>query len=463
MKSDLKIISFPGELGEQIIVEIIPHRQNLRHSLVYAIKNSLHQEDMPLGKTNHGFTVPIRWAVSVRDSVNSMLTIVLSSYDNDSGDYLSSSELSVPVRLPIDLKPIIEKVELFAINTGEAEPWDEYIQGVSKIMVKTSARGVYGSIIKNISVNVEGINYKGYEITSQHLQNHGETTVTVKVTDSRGRVESLERTINVQAYNQPQINSLKITRSDEYSQEDSLGEYLKIDIDYNYSPLGFNTNITLLYRERGTDSYLTLGDYAQNMLYGTFDANKSFDVKAVLTDGIHTTEYETVVPSNNICIHINDRGNGIGLGCISDKQNAVEIAPNWDLYLKGKNILDWVYPLGSIYVSRNNTSPQSLFGGTWKALEARFLLGASSNYPAGSMGGNFTHTLKINEIPRHRHTGNSIFEGSSANYPQFTGQYVTKVWKTAYGVQDIGSYVGDSDAHNITPPYYSVYMWERTA
>ena len=35
-----------------------------------------------------------------------------------------------------------------------------------------------------------------------------------------------------------------------------------------------------------------------------------------------------------------------------------------------------VYPIGSIYMSVNDTSPASLFGGEWERLEGRFLLGA---------------------------------------------------------------------------------------
>lgn len=46
------------------------------------------------------------------------------------------------------------------------------------------------------------------------------------------------------------------------------------------------------------------------------------------------------------------------------------------------------YPVGSIYMSLSPTNPETLFGGTWQALdEGRVLIGANATYPVGSKGG----------------------------------------------------------------------------
>ena len=47
-----------------------------------------------------------------------------------------------------------------------------------------------------------------------------------------------------------------------------------------------------------------------------------------------------------------------------------------------RNFLDKTYPVGSIYLSLNSTSPASLFGGTWKQIKDRFLLAAGDTYAA---------------------------------------------------------------------------------
>ena len=39
-----------------------------------------------------------------------------------------------------------------------------------------------------------------------------------------------------------------------------------------------------------------------------------------------------------------------------------------------QEILNIIYPVGSIYMSTNSTNPSTLFGGTWKQIKDRFLL-----------------------------------------------------------------------------------------
>lgn len=66
------------------------------------------------------------------------------------------------------------------------------------------------------------------------------------------------------------------------------------------------------------------------------------------------------------------------------------------------NLLDIVYPVGSIYHSMSATSPASTVGGTWTQLKT-FLYGSTT---AKQTGGEATHTLTVNEMPAHAHTVN---------------------------------------------------------
>ena len=78
------------------------------------------------------------------------------------------------------------------------------------------------------------------------------------------------------------------------------------------------------------------------------------------------------------------------------------------------------YPIGSIFLSVNNTNPSQWFGGTWEQIKGRFLLGQGANvsnttnywgtynantcnFPNGEMGGEPTHTLTQHEMPSHSH------------------------------------------------------------
>lgn len=125
------------------------------------------------------------------------------------------------------------------------------------------------------------------------------------------------------------------------------------------------------------------------------------------------------------------------------------------------SLIDLVYPVGAVYISMNQTSPQTLFGGTWKQIQGRFLIGAGTAYPAGSTGGEATHTLTASEIPDHKHTfkytGQSVTTGvnSISLYQAASNQY------NAYSGGQSSNCGGQ--AHNNLPPYMAVYMWTRTA
>lgn len=74
--------------------------------------------------------------------------------------------------------------------------------------------------------------------------------------------------------------------------------------------------------------------------------------------------------------------------------------------------LNHVYPIGSIYISINDTNPATLFGGTWQQFgKGRTLVGVDENDNDFNIvqktGGEKTHQLTINELPSHTHVQNA--------------------------------------------------------
>lgn len=134
--------------------------------------------------------------------------------------------------------------------------------------------------------------------------------------------------------------------------------------------------------------------------------------------------------------------------------------------------INLIYPIGSIYITTKNISPENLFGGTWqKFSKGRCLIGEgviedntdnsfgqikSGDWTAyaGNNGGEISHILTINEMPSHRHNLNY---GSSAG-----GDRTGYVYSSASGSGPAAMHpTGGSTAHNNLPPYVVVYMWER--
>lgn len=124
------------------------------------------------------------------------------------------------------------------------------------------------------------------------------------------------------------------------------------------------------------------------------------------------------------------------------------------------------WPIGSIYMSVNSTSPANLFGGTWERISDTFLFAASSSYPAGSTGGEFAHTLTQSELPNY---SLSVTNGSNVIRSKTgTADAYVQTQSSGWGIPNWESKTvtvasgGSGAAHNNMPPYLSVWMWKRT-
>ena len=141
------------------------------------------------------------------------------------------------------------------------------------------------------------------------------------------------------------------------------------------------------------------------------------------------------------------------------------------------DVIGMIYPVGSIYISANSTSPAELFGGTWEQIKDRFLLACDDTYAAASTGGEAQHTLTQAEMPSHVHTpyadghaSNPSFRLLMGNDSWFNADYGTSYFRvTGYdnksykGFEALTSHAGGSEPHNNMPPYLAVYMWKRIA
>lgn len=82
--------------------------------------------------------------------------------------------------------------------------------------------------------------------------------------------------------------------------------------------------------------------------------------------------------------------------------------------LTATDLLTYMYPVDSIYMSTVNTSPATFLGGTWTQIQDTFLLASGSTYSNGSTGGSAGITLGSSNIPSHTHSVNSGTTGNQS-------------------------------------------------
>lgn len=122
------------------------------------------------------------------------------------------------------------------------------------------------------------------------------------------------------------------------------------------------------------------------------------------------------------------------------------------------------FPVGFVYSSYTNTSPGSIFGGTWTPITGRF-----PYFNAGTgTGGSNTHTLTANEMPSHAHTqyGKDAYdEARGAAALDTTRAGTANLFNNRLivtGTRSTDS-AGGNSAHNNMPAYQTLYAWRRTA
>lgn len=155
-----------------------------------------------------------------------------------------------------------------------------------------------------------------------------------------------------------------------------------------------------------------------------------------------------------------NQGNRISVTFLDEKIEGTDPSVLGSYYratpAKMQSILDYIYPVGSIYLSYSHVSPAQTFGGTWTRISNAFLWAVDASGEIGLTGGAKTHTLTVNELPSHSH--GSVYSGMASGTKN-TAWLASGGDKMAYGAL----YAGGGAAHNNMPPYIQVSAWRRTA
>lgn len=178
-----------------------------------------------------------------------------------------------------------------------------------------------------------------------------------------------------------------------------------------------------------------------------------------------------------------------------------------EVYPKSSNLinsqlLNLIYPVGSIYMSTNSKNPGEIFGGTWEAWgQGRAIVGVgtcndgttSKTFTNEQKVGEYNHKLSENEMPSHKHTTEDYYATSATAHMPYaaisvvndiaggetaSGNKVTIAYtKNSYYLpsdvhfptndfvygeasRDSGK-TGGSATHNNIQPSIACYMWKR--
>lgn len=308
------------------------------------------------------------------------------------------------------------------------------------------------------------------------------------------------------AYVPPKISNITAVRCLDSSgsvEDPYQGTYARVEFDWECDQnLGPNPAVITVAGE----SISTGGAYSGHVQYTIartrYSPELSYSISIVVQDNYDATTSSISLTTSEYCIDFKAGGKGVCVGGVATKDRTFECV--WPAEFPAgatiggasvvtvETLLDVIYPVGSIYMSVNNVSPQVFLGGTWERIYNRFLLAADDSVTGrhgSDTGGSATHTLTTSEMPSHSHNPGTLKASSNGSHVHSLPNWKnvgTDVVMTA-GLESWGSgdtprtinsgsagshehsitgstaNAGSGTAFSIMPPYLAVYMWKRTA
>ena len=456
-------------MGGSVMVTLAPASSGFKHKLKYSFGALANKTDglscggdfTSAGNTTVTFTPPTSLANQIPSATSGNCTLYCLTYDANGAQI--GSEVTKTITLNVPSYTPTATVAL----TGNNLLSSAYVKGKSTVTASITASSSYGATISSYSSTIDGETYTGQSFTTKVLSNGTKVDKTT-VKDSRGKTVTVDSaSITVYDYAAPVITAFTLARQ---STETTVIATLQGSVSSVNSKNAKTFQVTL----NGVTQTITSSSYTLNgtTTFTNVPTDSTLTATAKITDSYTSTTKEAVLPTVAVTLDFYKDGKGVAFGKVAETTDLLEVAWNGKfkknlnvegtLTFGGKTLLNWVYPVGSIYMSVNATSPATLFGGTWVQLKDRFLLGAGDSYTNGATGGEEAHTLSVDEIPSHNHPYGVYDASSTATLDiNHMATYSGKISSTGWGSHTL--YTGGGEAHNNMPPYLAVYMWKRTA
>jgi hypothetical protein len=366
------------------------------------------------------------------------------------------------------------------------------IKGLSTLEVTIPSAnkmaGVNSANPKNYVISIDNlsntVDYATNDIVTSvgTLTSSGTKRLNVRAYDSRNLSTLVYKDIIVYDYAKPVINA-STTRLNNFEAQTTLkvnGTFTKLTI--NNVDKNTMTKVQYRYREAGGtwSSWVTLnttvtsGKFTCSDVILSLDNTKSFDFEIQAVDKLQTNTGTCNV--------------GVGQAVFFISSNKKECYINGNQVLKTSDkptirneLIEALYPVGSVYTSVNATSPEVLFGGKWTKIDGCFLwattntpktTGGSRTTDASSISTTGSTALTVDQIPSHSHYTSQVYGAGGSGIDFSVGTTKSERVESAGNywwnwTASTGGGKGHSHSmahtHTYMPPYFEVYMWYRTA
>lgn len=485
-------------LGAATTITITRAASSFTHTLTYKFGSASGTIVTKTNKTSVSWTPPLDLAKQIPNTTSGTCTITCITYSGSTK--VGSKTCTMKLTVPASVKPTITSLTATRVDGSVPAAWGIYVQGKSKATLKINgAAGSYGSTISSYSITGGGFTGTASSLTTGFLKTSGTIKFTATVKDSRGRTsDAATCSISVVAYSTPAFTKYSADRCNSAGTATDDGTYIKGLATYTYASCSSKNTVTRKteYKVSSASAWTNASvSFTSGMAFtfggGKISIESSYDVRYTISDAFTSVSVQDAVSTASVVMDFRKGGKGVAIGKVSEKDKLFEVAESWDVKMYGKLLRDFIYPVGSIYLSVKSTNPSSLFGGTWVAWgTGRVPVGVNASDANFSTvektGGASTVTLTASQIPSHKHAAGTLATAKTGAHTHSMGSYFSNgtgdgsayTFHTGREVvsrktQSAGDHThtisGSTDAagsggsHTNLQPYITCYMWKRTA
>lgn len=310
-----------GNLGNTITIHMNSNSSNFRHTVRYAWGNKSGTIATNV-QYNCQWKIPLDFANNIPSATSGWGTIYVDTYNGSK--LIGTKSVTFTATVPSSMVPSISSITC-TDPKGYLSKYGGYVQNKSTLKVVVSASGSYSSSIKSYKIVANGVTYTANSPTTGVLITSGTNTITVTVTDSRGRTASKTATISVLAYTSPTISYLTVGRCNSEGTADADGAYISASFKTVVTALNNKNHATakLEYKKNTETSWTTVGTYTAYSQTPTkiFAANidSSYNIRVTVNDDFSSATYEKSVGTVFTLMDFRNTGKGIALGKVSEE------------------------------------------------------------------------------------------------------------------------------------------------
>lgn len=477
--SSISIDSPSIECGNTININGSSASKNFTHK-IYATWNGRKSELVTIasGTTTPSFsyTIPTAWEKDLPNSTSGIATFTLETFSGSTS--VGSKSVNATIKVRSSVVPSIDSIKVTDANSVCAGI-GQIVQSQSRLKFAITYSGAQGSTVTSVSTKFEGQTYNGSSFTTGIVQGSGSISYTTTIYDSRGRSSQVSGNVTVYAYSSPSLTNVSAKRSNSnYVVDEASGTYALLHFKVGFTSLS-NKNVTsffIQYRESGTSSWTKINswdnnysleqDYKAGNLFTS--ATSSYEVAFGVKDKFmndYSWQIFTVAPTYSLINFGKDGRSLTFFGQDANQEDTLTVLGD----IVAPMFLNKIFPVGAVYITYDNNNPGNFLGGTWERFgQGRTLVGegtgndgsTSMSFTSNQTGGEYSHILTINEMPKHRHPIQSTSGEPSISdklYPFQMIQQAGRLMDTNVCISQ-----GGSLAHNNIQPYLVVYFWRRT-